>query len=139
MITNTLNTNEVKNAAGSEVEFTRLSIADRKTEFALINENPATPHRLSISHSESGNGVRRRRRSVVRIDKTVVSTVDSITPVKVSCYIVLDTPQGALVTGTENVNVLAEILSFCATTGAASTVLFDGTGTGAQVLLTGGL
>lgn len=139
MLSNTLNTNEVKNSAGTEVEFHRLSTNQRSTEFAQITESPATPHRLSIAHQEVGANSKRRRRSVVRIDKTVVSTVDSVTPVVVSAYVVLDTPVGALTAMTEPTNVLAEIMSFCASTGATSTILFDGTGNGAKALLEGSL
>jgi hypothetical protein len=139
MLTNTLNTNEVKDSTGAEIEFTRLSIADRSTVFAKISESPATPHRLAISHQESGAGLGKRRRSVVRFDKTVVSSVDSVTPVVVSAYIVLDTPVGALTVAAEPTHVLAELMSFVASLGASTTILYDGTGNGAQVLLTGGL
>jgi hypothetical protein len=139
MLTNTLSTNEIKNSAGSEIEFTRLSIADRSTVFAQIGESPALPHRLTISHQESGSGIAKRRRSVVRVDKTVVSTVDSVTPVVVSGYIVLDHPVGGLAAATEPTHVLAELLSFCASLGASTTILYDGTGNGAQALLTGGI
>lgn len=139
MLSNTLNTNEVKNASAAEVEFTRLSTNNRSTEFAQIGESPATPHRLKISHLETGAGLKARRRSLVRIDKTVVSTVDAVTPVTVSAYVVLDTPIGALTAMTEPTNVIAELLSFCATTGAGTTVLFDGSGNGAVALLQGGL
>jgi len=139
MLSNTLNTNEVKNAAGTEVEFSRLSIDTRQTEFATISETPSAPHRLKIAHQESGSGLTKRRRSVVRFDKTVISTVDSSTPVTVSAYIVLDAPVGALTANTEMTNVIAEILAFCATTGAGTTVLFDCTGNGANALVSGGL
>lgn len=139
MLSNTLNTNEIKNSSGTEVEFSRLGISDRQTTFSQIAETPSAPHRLTIAHQESGAGLKQRRRSVVRFDKTVISSVDSITPVTVSAYIVLDTPCGALNVNTEPANVIAELLSFCATTGAATTVLFDGTGNGAAALLNGGL
>lgn len=139
MLSNTLNTNEVKDAAGTEVEFQRLSQNGRTTEFGKITELPNLPHRLKISHLESGSGFNRRRRSVIRIDKTVASTVDTTKSVTVSAYIVLDAPLGALAANTEMGNVLANIMSFTATTGAATTVLFDGTGNGATALLTGGL
>jgi hypothetical protein len=139
MLTSTLNTNEVKNSAGTEVEFSRLSIGDRSTVFAMVGETPASQHRLSISHQESGAALKKRRRSLVRFDKTVVSTVDNATPVVVSAYVVLDAPVGALLANTEMVHVLAELQSFVSTTGAATTVLFDGTGNGATALLTGGL
>lgn len=139
MLSNTLNTNEVKNAAGTEVEFTRLSIADRSTEFAMISESPALPHRLKIAHQESGSGLTKRRRSVVRIDKTVASTVDASVTVTVSAYMVLDTPVGALTASTEAANAIAEIMSFCASLGASTTILYDGTGNGAAALLSGGI
>jgi hypothetical protein len=139
MLSNTLNTNEIKNAAGTEQEFGRLLINNRETEFSLLTESPSLPHRLSIKHQETGSGVNGRRRSVVRIDKTVMSTVDTTLPVTVSAYMVLDAPVGALVANTEMANTLANLLSFCATTGAATTVLFDGTGNGAVALLSGGL
>jgi len=139
MLSNTLNTNEVKNAAGTEVEFSRLSTSDRNTVFAQIAESYALKHRLSISHQESGSGLTQRRRSVVRIDKTVVSTVDTVTPVTVSAYVVLDIPLGALLAQTEPANVLAELVSFVASLGASTTILYDGTGNGAVALLNGGL
>lgn len=139
MLSNTLNTNEIKNAAGTEVEFTRLSTSDRQTVFAQVNESPSLPHRLTIAHQESGSGIKRRRRSVDRIDKTVISTVDSVTPVTISVYQVVDAPVGALAANTEIANCIAEILSFNATTGAGTTVLFDCTGNGAKALLNGEL
>lgn len=139
MLSNTLNTNEIKDSAGTEVEFQRLSTADRQTEFAQITEAPSAPHRLQIKHLESGSGLNKRRRSLVRFNKTVVSDVDNVTPVTVSAYMVLDAPVGALETSAELTNVVAELLSFCATTGAGTTVLFNGTGNGAAALISGGL
>lgn len=139
MLSNTLNTNEVKNSAGSEVEFTRLSISDRQTEFAQIAETPSAQHRLKISHQETGMGMKKRRRSLIRVDKTTVSGVDSVTPITTSAYIVLDIPVGASSTSAEAANVIAELLSFCASTGANTTILYDGTGNGATCLLNGGL
>lgn len=139
MLANSLNTNEVKNSSGVEVEFDRQSSQGRTVVYAQKSESPAYPHRLKVSHQESGAGLRKRRRSVIRIDKTVLSSVDSATPVTVSAYCVLDTPEGALTTSAEPAHVLAELMSFLATTGAATTVLFDGTGTGAAALLAGSI
>lgn len=138
MLSNTLNTNEVKNAAGTEVEFQSISIGDRTRQFAQITESPAEPHRISVKHVESGTGIKQRRRSLLRIDKTVVSTVDNVTPVVVSAYVVLDAPVGALLANTEMANVLAELGSFTFTS-ASSTFLYDGTGNGSQALLSGGI
>lgn len=139
MLSNSLTTNEIKDSAGAEVEFTRLSQTDRSTVFAKVSESPALPHRLTISHSETGVGLKKRRRSLVRFDKTSMSTVDATVPVTTSGYIVLDAPVGAVTASTEFAQVLANLMSFCATTGAATTVLFDGTGNGAKSLINGEL
>lgn len=139
MLSNTLNTNEIKNAAGAEVEFSRLSTKDRSTEFAQIAETPSLPHRLLISHQENGAGIKRRRRSVVRFDKTSMSGVDATVPVTTSAYMVLDTPVGAVTTSAEASAVIAELMSFVASLGANTTILYDGTGNGAAALISGGL
>lgn len=139
MLSNTLVTNEVKNAAGTEIEFGRITTMDRKTVFAAVGEPPSAPHRLTISHQESGAGITRRRRSVVRIDKTVANDLDASMNVVVSAYLVLDAPVGAKGTTAEFANVLAEVLSFCASLGASTTILYDGTGNGAAALISGGL
>lgn len=139
MLSNTLVTNEIKNAAGTELEFGRISSSDRQTVFALATETPYAPHRLTISHLESGSGLNKRRRSLVRFDKTVVSTVDSVTPVTISAYTVIDVPVGALLATTELKDVLANLMSFLASDGSSSTILFNCTGSGANALVTGGL
>lgn len=139
MLANTLNTNEIKDSAGVEIEFSRVLQSGRETVFAKIGETPSLPYRLTVKHQESGSGIRKRRRSVVRFDKTVMSGVDATVPVTVSAYLVLDTPVGALTSNADPTNVIANILSLCATTGAATTVLFDGTGNGAKTLLQGDL
>jgi hypothetical protein len=139
MLSNTLNTNEVKNSAGTEQEFTHLIQEGRARVFALINEPPALEHRLSVKHAETGSGLNRRRRSVIRFDKTVISTVDSVTPITTSVYMVADIPVGGLLAMTEPANVIANLLSFCASNGGSTTILYDGTGTGASLLLSGGL
>jgi len=139
MLPTTLNTNEVKDSAGTEVEFVRLSTLDRELVFAKNGESPALPYRLTIGHTESGVGLKRRRRSRIRFDKTSISTVDSVTPVTSSCYAVVDAPVGATTAMTESAHVLANLMSFLSTTGAGTTVLFDGTGNGAAALLAGSL
>lgn len=139
-LSNTLVTNEIKNSAGAEVEFERLTTGPgRTTVFHQVGESPSLPHRLTISHLESGDGIKMRRRSLVRFDKTVMSTVDSTLPVTISAYTVCDAPVGALTATTEITNVLAELNSFLSTTGAGTTVLFDGTGNGTKTLIDGAL
>jgi len=139
MLNLTLNTNEIKNAAGTEQEFGRLSTSERSAEYALLNEQFAYPHRISIKHTETGKGLELRRRSLIRVDKMVAGQVSASDPIKVSAYMVVDIPIGNMTTSVEVANVIANLLSFCATTGAATTVLFDGTGNGAQTLINGTL
>jgi hypothetical protein len=139
MLPSTLNTNEVKNAAGTEVEFFRLSTQGRQVIYAQVGESPALEHRISVQHQETGSGITRRRRSVLRVDKTVISTVDSTTPVTCSSYVVSDTPVGALTAITEPTNVIAELMSLLASKGLSTTILYDGTGYGSEALLNGSL
>jgi len=139
MLSNTLNTNEIKNTAGTGVPFSRLSISDRQSVFAATAETPVAPHRLTISHSESGTGFKKRRRSVIRFDKTVVSNVDNVTPITHSAYMVLDFAVGATSVTTDAATCLAELISFAASLGASTTILYDASGNGAATLLNGGL
>jgi len=137
MLPTTLNTNEVKNSAGTEVEFGRLKSEGRTLIYAASGEVYSRPHRLTISHLENGVGLKRRRRSLVRFDKTVMSDVETTTPVTISIYAVADLPIGALATTTEAYHVNAELISFLASLGASTTILYDGTGNGSSALLTG--
>lgn len=139
MLPNTLNTNEVKNAAGVEQEFQRLSPTPNGTEFGLITELPYLPHRLKIDHQLIGTGVKQRRRSRIRFEKSSVSGVDATQVIQTSCNTVLDHPVGLSANNDAAKEVLANMMSFLATTGAGTTVLFDCSGNGAQTLLTGGL
>lgn len=139
MLSNTLNTNEIKDSAGTEVEFSRLSTIDRATVFSKISEVPSLPYRLGISHQETGSGIKLARRSVFRFDKAIISEVDTVTPVTISAYVVLVAPLGHLDTMAEPAKVLANVWSFGASLGASTTILYDGTGNGSVSLLNGSL
>lgn len=138
MLSSTLNTNEIRNAAGVEQEFTHRDQTGRTREFQLINEIPARPHRLGIAHQETGDGLKKRRRSRIRFDLTVISDVDNVTPVVVTFVAYVDAPVGALNTSTPIANVLANGLSFIGTTDG-TTLLLNGTGNGAKCLINGEL
>lgn len=139
MLPSTLNTNEVKDSSGVEVEFTRIENNARSVVYAKVGESPSLPHRLTVSHTESGSGFKKRRRSMNRVDKTIISTVDSVTPVTISFYTVLDAPIGALAANSEMANVIAEVMSFLASKGVTTTILYDCTGYGAEAALNGSL
>jgi hypothetical protein len=59
--------------------------------------------------------------------------------VTVSAYVVVDLPVGNLATFDEPKAVLAELMSFCASLGASTTILYDCTGNGAASLINGSL
>lgn len=140
MLNDTLNTNEIKNAAGVEVEFeTQAEGPGRVHEFRQIGESPALPHRMSIAHQESGAGLTLRRRSKYRVDKRVMSTVDTAVPVTASAYVVVDFPVGAMTSDTEFKNVLAELINGLASTGADNVIKSDCSGTFAKELIGGGI
>jgi len=137
MLPTNLTTNEVKDSAGAEIEFTRLSTLDRSVTFAKSSETPNAPYRLKVSHLETGSGTALRRRSVVRVDKTITGV--SGTPRIVSAYVVLDAPSGDISATTELAQVIANLNSFMASLGASTTILYDGTGYGAAALINGSL
>jgi len=139
MLSNTLNTNEIKDAAAAAVAFERISSSGRTTEFAKVGEVASAPQRLKISHLETGAGTLRRRRSVIRFDVTERSNVDATKIVVASAYVVLDAPVGAFSNNTVIATPLSYLQSFLSTTGAGTTVLFDNTGNGAKTLMAGSI
>lgn len=137
MLSNTLVTNEVKDSAGSEVEFEQKQSEGMMREFAKVGEAPNAPHRLTIKHQETGTGTEKVRRSMFRFDKTVSGA--SGLPRVISFYSVAVIPEGDLATDTEVKNVVAEGLSFLSSTGADTTIKFDCSGNGAKTLVSGTL
>lgn len=139
-LASTLNTNEIKNAAGTEVEFQRLRTGDWSSEFAVITESPAFPYRMKISHQEIGSGNTKRRRSNITFSTVTTGALDATKTKRDTCSLTIDrmigneNDSGAVVKA-----LIANMLSFVGTTGAATTVLFDCTGTGASNLLSGGV
>lgn len=139
MLPSNLVTNEVKDRAGVEVEFNRIASADRRVEFQKVNEIPSSPHRISVNHQDIGSGTTRRRRSVVRIDKTISGHIDTSKAVTISAYVVLDAPVGNVINTNDMKDTLANLISLTASTGATTTILYDCTGHGASALINGEL
>jgi hypothetical protein len=139
MLPTTLNTNEVKDRTGAEQEFGRIQTSERQLVFALLTEVPSKPHRITVSHTETGAGTLRRRRSLVRLDKTVAGEVEATKLERISAYAVVDAPVGNLNAVTAITDVVANLVSFLASRGATTTILYDGTGCGAEALINGSL
>jgi hypothetical protein len=74
---------------------------------------------------------------MIRIDKTVSGV--SLAARTVSAYVVLDAPVGDLADADDIEDVIAELLSFCASTGADTTIKYDCSGNGAAALVAGSL
>jgi len=134
-----LNTNEVKNTAGVEVEFAQRDSTGRMVEFAKVGEVPSAPHRIVCKHEESGSGLKLSRRSLLRVDYNLTSQVDGITRVPCSAYAVAVVPMGHLTDFSGPSMALANLMSLLASTGATTTILYDGTGYGASALINGTL
>lgn len=139
MLANDLVTNEIKNGLGNEVEFTHIDfpVSGRSRIFASKVETPTNPNRLTIKHVETGTGVNKRRRSLVRFDLTTTGQVDSTQPMTTSAYLVLDAPVGNMSAFSSANNCLAQLVSFVASTGASTTILYDCSGNGAACLING--
>lgn len=128
-------TNEVKDRTGAEVEFEHRSLEGRTHIYARKGMNPSLPAFLKVAHQETGKGAGLTQRSQVRVDLTV--TGKSGKAVQVSAYKVLVIPLGEIEDLTAVQDASAMLDSFCATTGAATTVLFDGSGNGDSALING--
>lgn len=133
-----LNTNEVKDRSGAEVEFLHFSQEGRSHIYAKSGEAFNLPHRLKVNHQETGKVEKTIRRSLVRVDKTVIGKVSG-KPVTISFYACGVIPVGDLDAAamTDVQDTCANLISFLATTGAGTTVLFDGSGNGASCLING--
>lgn len=136
-----LTNNEVKDRAAASVSFTRISTGPgREVLFAKASELPARPHRVNVKHAESGTGLTRRRRSVLRVDLTFTGHIDSTKTATASAYIVLDIPLGNMTSTNEAADVLANLNQLLCTQGAAEVALrLNGSGYGAAALLNGDL
>lgn len=132
----TLNTNEVKDRAGAEVEFREFSKEGRTHVWSKSGAtDPSALPFLKISHQETGAGLSRVRRSMSRVDIPV--TGKSGKTVFCSAYKVVVVPEGELTSYDTVKDASAMLDSFNCTTGAATAVLFDGTGYGDSALING--
>jgi hypothetical protein len=134
-----LTTNEVKNSAGTEVEFLRKSTGPGNTVVFAVSGEANLKHRITVSSTESGTGIGRRRRSLIRVDKESISGVDAVTVAPDSAYMVVDRAVGAHTDDTHVENVTAELMSFCASLGASTTILYDCSGYGARAAIDGSI
>lgn len=134
-----LTTNEVKDASGTEVEFLHFEAVGRSKTYAKSGEAPNLPVRLKVQHQEIGTGFKARRRSNIRVEKTSISGVDDVTPVQTIVSLTLDSPVGAVEDQTEAKAALAYLMSFFASQGGSTTILYDCTGYGAAALAGGSL
>lgn len=137
MLPQNLTTNEVKNEGGVEVEFSRRNSGPGMVEFQHNGEEPAYPHRLVVSHQEIGEGVNRRRRSRVGFKRFSSGEIDTTRRVSIDAYVVLDIPVGNIESYNNVKTVLAELISFVASTGADTAIKYDCSGHGAAALLNG--
>lgn len=132
-----LTTNEVKDRTGAEIEFIHFSNEGREHVYIRKDCNPMLPETIRVKHEETGTGAERVRRSLVRVD--IARTGASGKVRKVSAYKNVIVPCGDIADLNAVKDASAMLDSFCATTGAATTVLFDGTGNGDSAAINGTL
>lgn len=128
MLPTNLTTNEVKNSAGTEVEFYRWSASERTVEFAKAGEAPNAENHLKVSHQEVSSGVDARRRSAVIGNQQITGLSGKQREIKVS--IVYDIPIGDIADYTAVNTLAAQVGSFTFLDGTGTTFLFAGTGVG---------
>lgn len=139
MLPESLNTNQVKDSAGAEREFIhKLYTNDgSKRIFAASNEVYNLQHRLAIAHMELATGVDKRRRSMTQVIKEILGV--SGVKRKIVWTNSLEIPVGDLDSNDEVENVMAEGMSFVASDGSSTTILYNCTGSGALCLRDGSL
>lgn len=138
MIPDSLVTNEVKNSAGTELEFVfQETLPGSGKVWKASSEAPNLKHRFSVRHSIVGAGENERRRSALQFRKEVAGV--SGTERAHIATLTLDVPVGDIADYTETKNVMAELMSFVASLGATTTILYDCTGNGAAALVNGTL
>lgn len=133
-----LDANQVRNAAGVEVEFQHKAWPTATSrEYAQVGEAYNLEHRLRIAHTEIGSGLDKRRRSLSQVRKQVVGVSGVTRQIIVNTSV--EIPVGDLNSNDEVENVLAEAGSFMYLTGADATFLYAGTGSGCTALKDGSL
>lgn len=139
MLPQHLNTNEIKDRTGAEKEFLRTSNPQPLggVEFLQSGLAPAYPTILRVKHDVRGTGLARSRRTVQRFDKTFLSSVDSASVGTITFYQVAVIPEGLLTNLNDVTDVQSFLMSFIASRGATTTILYDGTGCGAEVAING--
>lgn len=136
-----LNTNEIKNAAGTEVEFLSApQRGDGSTKvYSKSGAQPNLRELVSVSHTETGVGLKRLRRSVAQASKEFLSESDNVTPARIRLYKVAEVPVGHLTSMTKVKEVAAWMISGEASDGTSTTIKYDCTGTLTDALVNGTL
>lgn len=137
MLPANLTTNEIKNSAGSEVEFLHQKWLPNGVVFAKSGESPSLQQRITVNHAETGSGLRLLRRSVVRVDYSFLSQTDLSSVVTDSFYAVAVINSGHHTDLVVPTHACAYLNSFLSSQGATTTILYDGTGYGAAALING--
>jgi len=135
-LSDNLNTNELKNAAGVEVEFTRFGGEGRTRLWQPVSVIPALPQILTVQHREIGAGFDRRRQSNITLYISTVGTKDATKIVKNKVSVSCDVPVGNINDFSDIKYCLACVGSLLYTNGT-NTFVYDGSTPGAAALANG--
>lgn len=134
-----LNTNEVKNSAGTAVPFTQVRKKPSGVTYEQTGGNPSLMQVIEVDHEIIGSGSKLVRNSRVQIKYPILGN-DGITKVTVVANLKLSVPVGQINDLAAPKNVLAYMGQLLANkAGAGTTVVLDGTSTLAVPLAAGSL
>jgi hypothetical protein len=131
-----LNTNELKNEAGTEVEYLNFDKGSRMKEWFKSGEVPGLPSHLKIQHREIGEGVDKKRQSNISLYITEIGSVDTTKQAKSIGSFSTTVPIGNIPNFAKITTVMACLGSLCYTNGT-NTFVYDGTTPGAAALING--
>jgi len=137
MLNAILNNNEVRNAAGTAIIMQSQGTVGRTHTYTYVGSDPRLVTTLTIKHQEVGTGARLVRESLVAAETCSIGA-DGVTIVKSRAQLKVSAPIGAVNSMAPVTDAVAYLLSFVGTTGT-STLLYNGTGTGAAAVLAGAI
>lgn len=140
MLPDNLDTNQVRNRLGAEVEFVYQDGAGGQFRvYKRKNGAPNLIETITVQHRTVGKGTERVRQSNISIVKEVVSDTDPTKRAIIRQSKSFWVPEGHLADLDDVKDVDAYMNTFCAQTsaGTSGVLVMDGTGLGAEALING--
>jgi hypothetical protein len=124
-----LNTNEVRNASGTEQEFLFHKDGDNSREWRKSGGSPSLIESLLVQHEEVGKLANLQRRSNFKTKLTFLSETDSVTMKDIVISTTVLVPSGHLSSMTKVILAAAYHGSALSGNGTVNVLTYDGSGT----------